>query len=156
MNIQMSVSSYNRMQSMQRSREVQRLGYTNRPRVQYDDDSPDDHYYLESREFQDYAARVEGIIHTAKAADRERGLTTRQIHEKLGENARREWTADAIESLRSVETVQALVNRYRPSRVEPKYDRKWRGKDGMRWLFGTTRYGQPPYADTGVENPSSF
>jgi len=120
-----------------------------------------------------------------------RGLTTRQIHERLGCSidcpqhdirrrrsnkfsydssdsepgtrnpkpacmARPEWTLDAITSLKSVELVEALVDRFRPSRGSTKYEHKWRGRNGMRWLFGTTRRDLPPYADTGVENPASL
>jgi len=132
-------------------------------------DTVDDHCYIDSRQFKDYAARIEGVIHIEAAKERRqleragspepivlRGITIRELHAKLGPHAFPEWTMDALEWLDSVEPSQVVVTRYRPSHRPTKYERKWKGKDGMRWLFGTTRYGKPPYADTGVENPASF
>jgi hypothetical protein len=65
--------------------------------------------YLDSLAFKRYAAAIEEIIQ----AGGPEGVTTRTIHETLGPHARRDWTADAIESLRTVEPVGMLPTKWR-------------------------------------------
>lgn len=69
---------------------------------------PDPYSYLDTREFRDYAAAIGKVID----AHGSEGATTRQIHEALGDDARREWTADAIDSLKDIKTAGVLVTRY--------------------------------------------
>lgn len=69
----------------------------------------DEKSYFETREFRDYAAAVGEIIDALTPAG---GCTIRFIHETLGDDARREWTLDAIESLKNIEEVGVVVSRY--------------------------------------------
>lgn len=64
--------------------------------------------YLTTPEFKAYAAAIGEII---DAAGRQ-GVTTRQIHEALGDDTRRNWTADAIDSLKNIQEIGVLVTRY--------------------------------------------
>jgi hypothetical protein len=72
-------------------------------------DLPELPTYLDDPEFLLYAQRVDMII----AAAGEVGVTTREIHVRLGERTRREWTMDAIVSLHMIDTVGFLPTRYR-------------------------------------------
>ncbi len=111
-------------------------------------DIPDFDGYFVTDEFKDYAAAIELIIHSAK-----RPLCTRQIHNRLGKRrTRREWTLDALESLRSVELIPGLiVDRWRVAvNTRPVHVDRWNG-DNMSWLFGRPGLGRKNnYADLGV------
>jgi hypothetical protein len=102
-----------------------------------------DYYtYYDSPEFKAYAAVIERIIHevepipaTATHAERPGEITVRRIHEILDFHARREWTQDALDSLKSIERVGVLITRYRRIKgVPPAYPKRARS-DAMRFLF---------------------
>ena len=77
------------------------------PPKDFDPDPWDTNYLDCNRDFRKYADEIERIIHNA-----DRPLCTRDIHTALGENARREWTMDALETIRSIEAVGVLPTRY--------------------------------------------
>lgn len=98
--------------------------------------------YFDSDEFRDYAAAVEYIVHHSETP-----VGTRQIHSILGDKARREWTLDALDSLRSVKLIEGLVNRWKPATGHaPVHSKRWSG-DSMGYLFGR---GKNNFADLGV------
>lgn len=105
---------------------------------------PDFVCYLDTAEFKAYAALVEMAVHSAPVSDGRNtpgSISTRQIHEILGEHARREWTLDAIDSLLSVEAIGILPTRYRRKLgVKPLFD-KIPKSDSMRWIFGRDKFG---------------
>lgn len=100
--------------------------------------------WLDSRPFKEYAAAVEAIIFRGVADQASsnggelRGLTTREIHATLGDAAKREWTADALDAIDSIEAVGILPTRYRP-RAGAKPKLKLPKNQSMRWLFPSRR-----------------
>lgn len=76
-----------------------------RPHVDWEDSGS----YYDTRDFKLYAAHIGEIIDDA---GRE-GITIRGIHGALGHLARREWTMDAIDSLKNIENLGVLCARYR-------------------------------------------
>lgn len=65
--------------------------------------------YLDEKPFKQYTEKISKIISAADHA-----LCTREIHEALGNEARREWTADALEAILNIEPVGVQPVRYRP------------------------------------------
>lgn len=111
----------------------------------------DEDSFLPTDEFKDYAAMIEVIVQRAKEP-----LGTRQIHDKLGKDrVRREWTLDALESLKSVEKIEGLIDRWQFKQgIEPVHKKRWNG-DNMSWLFSRSAYGRgPKFANLGVTEPS--
>lgn len=67
----------------------------------------DEFSYLQRKPFKAYADLVEQAVHALAEP-----VCTRQIHEFLGDNARREWTLDALESLKTVAKLPGLIDRW--------------------------------------------
>lgn len=66
--------------------------------------------YLDSNPFRAYCDKVRRVIYAHESP-----VSTRVIHLVLGEEARPEWTADALEAIRGIEAVGVLPTRYRPA-----------------------------------------
>jgi hypothetical protein len=66
--------------------------------------------YLDRRDFRAYANRIRDLIHTPAMPP----LSIADIHRLLGDDARREWTADALDSIKDIEAAGLLPTRYRP------------------------------------------
>ena len=100
--------------------------------------------YIDSEEFKDYAAAIEAIVHHADGP-----VGTRFIHETLGDCARREWTLDALSSLKSVELIEGYIDRWRPMLgVRPVHTKRWNGQR-MAWLFARSKK-SAGFVDLGV------
>jgi len=87
--------------------------------------------YLDTREFKEYAAAIGEIIQAAKSS-----VSIRDIHRKLGDKVRIEWTADALEYVNNIVAIGILPTRYRTSTCV-KSPRKVSSKkaNSMRWMF---------------------
>ena len=71
--------------------------------------SPDTDSYLDSMEFKQYAAAIRDIVHRSETP-----VSIGDIHRALKRKARMEWTADAIDSIKDIQTVSLLPTRYQP------------------------------------------
>jgi hypothetical protein len=65
--------------------------------------------FLDGKEFKAYTRTIRNYIYAA-----DRPLSIREIHERLGPAARREWTMDALASIKDIEEVGLLPTRYQP------------------------------------------
>ena len=109
----------------------------------------DEFTYLDTEEFQDYAAAIEAIVHHSDGP-----VGTRLIHDTLGDRARREWTLDALSSLKSVEVIEGYIDRWHPMLgVEPVHSKRWSGQR-MAWLFARSRK-SAGFVDLGVKGFSN-
>jgi hypothetical protein len=79
-----------------------------KPAAWLDPDNEMENGYLESAAFKLYAAAIKAVV-----LDASKPLSIRDIHTRLGARAKREWTADALETLLSIEPVGILPVRYR-------------------------------------------
>lgn len=103
--------------------------------------------YLDRPEFQDYAAAVELVIfrardeHVATHGSNPPfpGLCTREIHDALGDRARRDWTMAAVSNNSSIRLIEGLIDRWRPATGSaPKFSRRWNNQS-MNFLFPQRR-----------------
>lgn len=98
-------------------------------------DSPDqDEHFLDRPDFLAYAAMVEAVVHAASEP-----VCTREIHETLGAEARREWTLDALENLRSIELVPGLINRWQVYNATSPRLSKYLNRKNPSWMFAGKR-----------------
>ena len=74
----------------------------------FDNDYFESPTYLDSKAFKAYCAKVRHIIEQSETP-----VTVRFIHLVLRENAKPEWTADALEMITGIERVGILPTRYR-------------------------------------------
>jgi hypothetical protein len=63
--------------------------------------------YLDRKEFKAYVREITRIIRESETP-----LSVRDIHTKLGDSARRRWTADALEMAKGIKAVGILPTRY--------------------------------------------
>lgn len=72
-------------------------------------DSPEKPSYLDSKQFKAYVALVRDIIHASETP-----VSIGDIHRALKGRVRREWTADALEWIRDIQTIGVRPTRYQP------------------------------------------
>lgn len=70
--------------------------------------------YLDTKPFKDYALRVRGVIYESDWP-----VTIREIHEKLGGDAKPNWTADALEWISDIRASTSFPTRYQPNKRRP-------------------------------------
>jgi hypothetical protein len=70
-------------------------------------DSPDAPDYRDSVEFATYAAEIITVLQGGPGP-----MTTRQIHEALGEKANRNWTAEALDWADYILVIPGFIDRY--------------------------------------------
>ena len=93
--------------------------------------------FRNGQEFIEYQAVIEAIVHTLpRTEDNGPGeISIRSLHERLDHRARPEWTLDALDGLKSVESIGVLITKFRAiDGQRPKFRKRWNG-DGMRWIF---------------------
>ncbi len=102
--------------------------------------------YLDSRQFRAYAKRIRDLIHAA-----DRPISVGDIHRSLGADANPEWTADAIDSIKDIETAGILPTRYRPfSRPIAGLHKPWTDK----FEITPPKRKEPYFFDEGVRTRS--
>lgn len=107
-------------------------------------DSPS---FLDSHDFKAYAQKILSIISNAPHA-----LCTRDIHTALGADANYYWTMDAIESLKAIEIIYGVVDRWRPrdSNLPCVPSGKWTDGKQHEFLFAGSGVPRTPTPDLGV------
>jgi hypothetical protein len=86
--------------------------------------------YLDGDEFKAYAEMIREFIHASEIP-----VCTRDIHFWLGDNARREWTGDALEAIADIEEVGLLPTRYQPAGGRTYAISKFAEEFGLRRFF---------------------
>lgn len=84
----------------------------------------DPHTYLDSEAFRAYRRQIVAIVEAAGCP-----VTIREIHNRLGDAAKPDWTMDALDGARELEPVGILPTRYRFRPVAKRRSRRttWNG-----------------------------